>query len=73
MPSKLSSASAYIPYTLHQLSATCVASYGLQAAIFAPMSGRAEHVPKRKTAVKAIYKSVERFYRPAVFFYTPGH
>ena len=30
--------------------------------IFAPMSGRAEHVPKRKTAVKAIHRPVTAFY-----------
>ena len=30
--------------------------------IFAPMSGRAEHVPKRKTAVKAICRPVTAFY-----------
>lgn len=29
--------------------------------IFAPMSGRAEHVPKRKTAVKAICRPVTAF------------
>lgn len=50
------------PYTPQQLPAACVASYGQQAAIFAPMSGRSEHVPKRKTAVKAICRPYTAFY-----------
>ena len=48
------------PYAPRQLPAACVASYGPQVAIFAPVSGRADHAQKGKTSVKAICKPVER-------------
>ena len=50
--------SLYSPATSRRL-------YGLlwpPGGYFAPMSGRAEHVPKRKTAVKAIFSPVTAFY-----------
>ena len=50
------------PYIPRAHSAACRPSRGLQAAIFASMASRAGERPKRKTAVKAIYRPYTAFY-----------
>lgn len=50
------------PYPLQQLPAACMASYGLQAAIFALVSSSAQYPPKSKTSVKAIHRPYTAFY-----------
>ena len=50
------------PYTPRQLPTACMASYGQQAAIFAPVASRAGERPKRKTSAKAIYRPVTALY-----------